>query len=460
MFWLGVIAFIGGIVACIVTGSIGGILVTFFASLWIMFAILAIAQEHGDHVKTEENSKSLTLGLSGLLLQFLGSPNPRQHRSLLSDPILGPDTAGEMSHIPALMVVVGTFLLIWRLCYYAKAKGRSGYWGFCGLLSIFGVIILALLRNDHQQAQLPEQEGNEGQPTAPEPTAEPPPDTTPPRFRRRDWARGILKNSTIFGPVMQNRWLLLLVAISQVVLFSIIVIAVGLSWSFLNNNFGSENAVALRALEKLGARTQSYKDASLFMDTRYWRGHHIRVTFYGTHIYNPDIDAGLVHCSKVTNLTGLYLYGKTISDAGLVHLQGLTKLKYLRITGNARISNAELQNLAGLVNLSSLSLSLTSVTAEGLAKLRGLSNLSRLNLHRCYVTDAAVEHLKHLKNLRIIDLTRTPFTDVGYAELKKALPKCEIRYTPNKNKAQTNPMPLSDKPAEGAIFDPTPPEDE
>ena len=165
MFWLGVIAFIGGIVATVRTGHIGGILVAFFASLWIMFAILAIAQEHGNRVKKKENAKSLMLGISGLLLQ-IGS---------------GDSALREMSHIHALMFVVGTWLLIWGLCYYAEAKGRSGYWGFCGLLSIFGFIILALLRNDNQQTQLPEQEGNEGQLIASESTPEPEPiDSTPP----------------------------------------------------------------------------------------------------------------------------------------------------------------------------------------------------------------------------------------------------------------------------------------
>ena len=149
-------------------------------------------------------------------------------------------------------------------------------------LSVSGLIILA--RGFYTRSQ---EGAAEAEPETPDPT--PPeepetPDTTPPRFRRRDWA---------------------------LVLFSIIVIAVGVSWPFLSDNFASENAVALRALKKLGARTQSYKD-------------HISITFSGTHAYNPDIDAGLVHCNKVANLKGLYLYGKTISDAGLENLKGMT----------------------------------------------------------------------------------------------------------------------------------------
>jgi hypothetical protein len=42
---------------------------------------------------------------------------------------------------------LGTALLVWGLVLYAKAKGRSGWWGLLGLLSLVGLIGLAVLED-------------------------------------------------------------------------------------------------------------------------------------------------------------------------------------------------------------------------------------------------------------------------------------------------------------------------
>ena len=39
-------------------------------------------------------------------------------------------------------VFAGWALFTWGCCHYAKAKGHSGWWGFLGLLSIVGLLIL------------------------------------------------------------------------------------------------------------------------------------------------------------------------------------------------------------------------------------------------------------------------------------------------------------------------------
>ncbi len=46
-----------------------------------------------------------------------------------------------------MLVLLGTVLLIIGLVYYAKAKGRHPAWGIMGLLSIIGLIVLALLKD-------------------------------------------------------------------------------------------------------------------------------------------------------------------------------------------------------------------------------------------------------------------------------------------------------------------------
>jgi internalin A len=42
------------------------------------------------------------------------------------------------------------------------------------------------------------------------------------------------------------------------------------------------------------------------------------------------------------------------------------------------------------------------------------------------VTDTSLKELKELKQLTLLNLKRTQVTDAGVAELKKALPKCQI----------------------------------
>ena len=42
------------------------------------------------------------------------------------------------------------------------------------------------------------------------------------------------------------------------------------------------------------------------------------------------------------------------------------------------------------------------------------------------VTDASLKELKHLKQLTSLNLTRTKVTDDGVADLQKALPGCKI----------------------------------
>ena len=82
------------------------------------------------------NNISLALGVPGIILQIAGNvifqTNPETGIGLLD----------------ALALLGGTALLIAGLAHYAVAKGRSGWWGLCGFLSLIGLLILALLK-DH-----------------------------------------------------------------------------------------------------------------------------------------------------------------------------------------------------------------------------------------------------------------------------------------------------------------------
>ena len=56
-----------------------------------------------------------------------------------------------------------------------------------------------------------------------------------------------------------------------------------------------------------------------------------------------------------------------------------------------------------------------------------MSKLETLDLGFCRkITDAGLVHLKGMTNLQSLDLGGTKITDAGVADLKKALPNCEI----------------------------------
>ena len=76
----------------------------------------------------EYNRKSLYYGIPGLCVQIIGV--------IASSPLL---------------VLVGGIFLIVGLCMYAKAKGRHYAWGFFGLLSWIGIIVLACLNDESKE---------------------------------------------------------------------------------------------------------------------------------------------------------------------------------------------------------------------------------------------------------------------------------------------------------------------
>jgi hypothetical protein len=73
-----------------------------------------------------DNAKSMMIGVPGLILQGVGTY------------VIGGVTGYGVS-------VAGGILLILGLCFYARGKGYTMALGLLGLLSIVGLIILAVL---------------------------------------------------------------------------------------------------------------------------------------------------------------------------------------------------------------------------------------------------------------------------------------------------------------------------
>ncbi len=66
----------------------------------------------------EYNRNSLIIGLSGLVIQVIG---------YIADIYF--------------LLILGSIMFIIGLVYYSLAKGRSGWWGLLGLLSLVGLIM-------------------------------------------------------------------------------------------------------------------------------------------------------------------------------------------------------------------------------------------------------------------------------------------------------------------------------
>lgn len=115
----------------------------------------------------------------------------------------------------------------------------------------------------------------------------------------------------------------------------------------------------------------------------------------------PTCDADLRFLEQLPQLQVLYLDDTQVTDAGLIHLKGLTALR-------------------------SLSLSETQVTDAGVIHLKGMTGLQSLLLNGMPVTDAGLIHLKGMTGLQYLSLHDTQVTDAGVADLRVALPKCEI----------------------------------
>ena len=84
------------------------------------------------------NNLSLALGVPGIVLQLVGNGLAQANQN---------QGGGIAVLAGVLAAFAGTGLLVAGLVYYAKAKGRSSWWGLCGLLSCCGLIVLALLKD-------------------------------------------------------------------------------------------------------------------------------------------------------------------------------------------------------------------------------------------------------------------------------------------------------------------------
>lgn len=114
--------------------------------------------------------------------------------------------------------------------------------------------------------------------------------------------------------------------------------------------------------------------------------------------------------------------GKAI-DNRLRLLEPIKKqLVWLKLD-DSDLSDAGMEQLAVLSNLTRLSLVNTGITDKGIAHLSALKNLQVLNLVNTRVTEKGLLNLKDLRQLRAIYLYRTGVDRSQWEELKSAFPQ-------------------------------------
>ncbi|MCH7958813.1 MAG: tetratricopeptide repeat protein [Candidatus Hydrogenedentes bacterium] len=140
------------------------------------------------------------------------------------------------------------------------------------------------------------------------------------------------------------------------------------------------------------------------------------------HLTGPSVDdAVLRHVVRLKSLQVLDLFGTSITNDGLDHIKRMSNLTALHAIGWET-------GLPAPSRLSSLVLSGTSVTDDGLVNLAALTSLNRLDLARTGVTDAGLEHLRATRTLGWLSLEGTETTEAGRENLRARLPDLRITY--------------------------------
>jgi hypothetical protein len=138
----------------------------------------------------------------------------------------------------------------------------------------------------------------------------------------------------------------------------------------------------------------------------------------------PIGDRGLAHLRAMPNLTSLSLSGTNVSDDGMEAVASLRKLRFLQLDGSC-VGDMGVSRLRELSQLEVLGLFETGISDVAADDLASLTNLRRLRLTRTSVTDSGLIKLKSLAKLELLDVGPS-VTQEGAQILKESLPNCRI----------------------------------
>ena len=116
-------------------------------------------------------------------------------------------------------------------------------------------------------------------------------------------------------------------------------------------------------------------------------------------------------------VTGVSLRGAWVADADLRRLNELPDLTTLDLS-LTHITDQGLSEIKNLPNITDLSLYYAEyVTDEGIASIGGWKKLKHLNLHGTKASDTALEHIAGIAGLETLNVGSTMMTDVGLERL-------------------------------------------
>lgn len=117
--------------------------------------------------------------------------------------------------------------------------------------------------------------------------------------------------------------------------------------------------------------------------------------------------------------------GGQLTDEGLASIAELSWLVRLNLEGP--FTNAGLENLIELKNLTTLEIRSEHVTAQGVAFVAELPKLDHLYLDTPLLADDIIAVLLRCSALEEMAFTRSALSDAGLQQLRDNLPKCEVR---------------------------------
>ena len=128
-------------------------------------------------------------------------------------------------------------------------------------------------------------------------------------------------------------------------------------------------------------------------------------------------------------MNSLDLSGSQITVVGLKKLQQLKKLSDLTLDGCVKVNDESLDELTKISSLTSLNLSGTGITNEGVPTLLAAFGLEKLSLRSVPVADSGVSVLVSLPGLKSLDLHSTKIGNSGAEAIAQHFSLTELDIT-------------------------------
>lgn len=143
----------------------------------------------------------------------------------------------------------------------------------------------------------------------------------------------------------------------------------------------------------------------------------------GPHDHRKDdpYDAAFFeHLGHVTTLESLHIISTKFNDEWMPHLAKLTNLKSLRFVNNGKLSDAGLEQLAGLKGMTNFGYIGTAMQGHAFAKFTGWTQLMRCSFRGSSIDDEGLRLIcERFPQLESLVLAHAKFTDAAAPSLAK-----------------------------------------